>query len=128
MDKLYALMGEWSLVMEVGSTPAVDSFSPLKYIPQWLLGNWKNRALEVNRKMTSLYATVLDEVIQRRQAGIQRNSFMDQVLNQQDKNQLTRSQLLFLGGVLMEGGSDTSSSLILTLVQAMTKYPRVQAK
>lgn len=28
----------------------------------------------------------------------------------------------------MEEGSDTSSSLILTIIQAITKYPEVQAK
>ena len=128
MARLYELMGKWSLVMEVGSTPAVDSFSLLRFIPQRLLGRWRDRALEVHNMMESLYTTVLDNVKERRRQGIKRDSFMDRVLDQQEKNHLTDSQLLFLGGVLMEGGSDTSSSLILTIVQAMTKYPEVQAR
>ena len=53
---------------------------------------------------------------------------MDMVLDQNEKNQLNENQLRFLGGVLMEGGSDTSSSLILTMIVAMTKYPAVQAR
>jgi cytochrome P450 len=53
---------------------------------------------------------------------------MDRVLDAQGQTALTENELRFLGGVLMEGGSDTSSSLILTIIQAMTKYPEVQAK
>ena len=127
MRRLYALMDKWSLVMEVGSTPPVDSFSLLRLVPQRFLGNWKSRALEVHNLMESLYATILERVRERRKY-VNRDSFMDRVLDQQEKNQLTENQLLFLGGVLMEGGSDTSSSLILSIIQAMTKYPKVQAR
>ncbi|KAJ5393899.1 Cytochrome P450 [Penicillium crustosum] len=34
----------------------------------------------------------------------------------------------FRGFVLIKGGSDTLSSLILTIIQAMSEYPEVQAK
>ena len=78
--------------------------------------------------MQSLYLTVLDQVRDRRGRGIHRDSFMDRVLDRMEKTPLTESQLRFLGGVLMEGGSDTSSSLILTIIQAMTKFPAVQAR
>ncbi|KAA8647949.1 hypothetical protein EYZ11_008690 [Aspergillus tanneri] len=128
MDKLFYLMDKWSLVQELGATPPVDSFGLLRILPQWLLGNWKNRALEVGDLMQSLYKAALDQVRERRQRGIHRDSFMDRVLDNLDKTPLTENQLRFLGGVLMEGGSDTSSSLILTIIQAMTKYPEVQAK
>jgi cytochrome P450 len=53
---------------------------------------------------------------------------MDWVLDTLKQTPLSENELRFLGGVLMEGGSDTSSSLILTIIQAMTKYPEVQAK
>jgi cytochrome P450 len=128
MEKLYYLMDKWSLVQELGATPPVDSFALLRYIPQVLLGNWRNRALEVENLMQSLYKEVLDQVRSRRQRGIYKESFMDRVLDDIDKTPLTENQLRFLGGVLMEGGSDTSSSLILTIIQAMTKYPEVQAR
>ena len=128
MRLLYELMDKWSLVLEVGATPPVDSFGLLRVIPQRFLGNWRNRALEVESLMKSLYTNVLNQVKQRRLKGVQRDSFIDRVLDQQDKVQLTHNQLLFLGGVLMEGGSDTSSSLISTIVGAMTVYPEVQAR
>ena len=128
MKRLYALMDKWSLILELGATPPVDFLSVLTLVPQWMLGNWKDRALEVESLMKSLYTTVLGRVQERRVRGVQKDSFMDRILDQQEKNQLSDNQLLFLGGVLMEGGSDTSSSLILTIIQAMIEYPQVQAR
>ncbi len=78
--------------------------------------------------MVSLYSEVLRQVEERRERGIKRHSFMDRVLDQQEKNQLTRNELYFLGGVLMEGGSDTSSSLILAIILALIAYPKVQER
>lgn len=78
--------------------------------------------------MTDLYKEVLDQVRERRARGINIDSFMDRVLDQQKKNNLSDAKLYFLGGVLMEGGSDTSSSLILAIVQAMMEFPEVQKR
>lgn len=78
--------------------------------------------------MVCLYSEILGQVEERRERGIKRHSFMDRVLDQQEKNQLTRNELYFLGGVLMEGGSDTSSSLILAIILALIAYPKVQER
>ena len=121
-------MEKWSLVMELGATPPVDSFPLLKLIPQRFLGNWRSRAEKVGSLMKSLYSQVLRDVEDRRERGINRDSFMDRVLDGQEKNQLSRNELYFLGGVLMEGGSDTSSSLILAILLAVMAYPNVQQR
>lgn len=55
-------------------------------------------------------------------------SFMHIVLDQNEKAQLPRDQLRFIGGVLMEGGSDTSSSLILTIIQALVLNPAIHER
>lgn len=121
-------MNEWSEVLEVGATPPVDSFPLLKLVPERLLGRWKSRAVRVGELMTGLYAEVLDQVQKRREAGLNRGSFMDRVLEQNEKAGLSLSRLRFLGGVLMEGGSDTSSSLILAMIRAMIDFPQVQKR
>lgn len=128
MSRLYHLMEKWSLVLETGATPPVDSWPVLKWIPQRLMGNWRTRATECGTLMTDLYTEVLEQVRDRRQRGVDKGSFMDIVLEKQDKNQFSTHQLAFLGGTLMEGGSDTSSSLILATIQAMTEYPDVQKR
>lgn len=121
-------MEKWSLVMELGATPPVDSFPLLKIIPQRFLGSWRSRAKDVGGLMKSLYSQVLRDVEERRERGVNRDSFMDRVLDGQEKNQLSRNELYFLGGVLMEGGSDTSSSLILAILLAVMAYPNVQER
>lgn len=126
--RLFYLMEKWSLTLELGATPPVDDFALLRMLPESITGRWKTPAIEVRDLMTDLYKTVLDRVRERREKGINRGSFMDGVLDGLEKMPMGENELQFLGGVLMEGGSDTSSSLILTMIQALTKYPRVQAK
>ncbi|KAI1116064.1 hypothetical protein F5Y14DRAFT_449556 [Nemania sp. NC0429] len=71
-------------------------------IPQQLFGNYDSRA--------------------RSGRG---HSFMDAVLNQQERFRSPVDQLRFTGGVLTEGGSDTSSTLILpAILQELTQALR----
>ena len=84
--------------------------------------------MEVGDLMTSLYTEALQRVYARRNANVKKDSLMDRVLDQQEKNGFNEHQLAFFGGTLMEGGSDTSSSLILAIIQAMTEYPEVQKR
>jgi hypothetical protein len=63
--------------------------------------------------MNALYSAMLDQVIKRREAEGNKSSFMDKVLDQNDKLGYNRYELYFLGGVMMECGSNTSSSIII---------------
>lgn len=114
--------------MEPGNTPPVDIYSFLHYIPQTLLGNWITRAQSVSENMNELYAEFLERVELRHRKVGSIGSFMDIALDQNEKLGFTRHQLYFLGGVLMEGGSDTSSSIILAFLHAMTKWNDVLKK
>ncbi|KAE8448861.1 hypothetical protein EG329_008863 [Mollisiaceae sp. DMI_Dod_QoI] len=128
MTKLYDMMEVWSKVMETGNTPPVDIIPALNYIPEQFLGNWKSRARDVSKAMNQLYAQYLDIVIRRRAKDINKGSCMDRVLDQNEKLKFNRHQLYFLGGVMMEGGSDTSSSIIIAFIHAMTRWPEVMRK
>jgi hypothetical protein len=127
MTRLYDLMENWSVVMEPGNTPPVDIYPFLHWVPESVFGNWRSRASNVGDEMNKLYADTLDKVDERRKHN-NSNSFMDKVLDQNEKLGLSRHQLYFLGGVCMEGGSDTSSSVIIAFVQAMTKFPEILKK
>ena len=128
MNRLYNLMKEWSQIMETGATPPVDIFPWLKRFPEKMFGSYITRAKGIGNQMESLYTDILDQVIRRRESGERIGCFMDRVLDQQEKKELPPNQLRFIGGVLMEGGSDTSSSLILAIIQAMIINPGIQLK
>ena len=131
MKKLYELMEEWSKVMEPGNTPPVDIFPFLKFLPESLAGNWRSRAKHVGKEMNSLYYEWLTYVEERRKTRGPRDCFLDRVLSQQEKDgkaDMSRHALYFLCGTLLEGGSDTTSSIIIAFVHAMTKWPEVLRK
>ena len=126
MDRLYEAMEHFSQVMEIGAMPPVDFYPFLKYIPQRLLGNWVSRAKAVHDEMHQLYGDMIDLVRRRRQEQGSKHSLIDRVLDRQEKLELTEHQLWLLGGVAMDGGSDTSSAAILSFLKAMTCFPDVQ--
>lgn len=128
MSRLYKLMEQWSEIMETGATPPVDIFPWLKNIPERFFGNYVSKAQAIGVQMETLYEDILEKVEKRRESGADLGTFMDRVLSTQDRNELPRHQLAFIGGVLMEGGSDTSSSLTLAIVQALIQNPDVQRK
>ncbi|KAF2491503.1 putative cytochrome P450 [Lophium mytilinum] len=128
MKKLYALMENWSQVMEPGNTPPVDIFPFLRWIPERFLGNWASRARSVHKEMNALYSQYIDLVIQRRGIEGNKQSFMENVLDQKENLGLNEHQTAFLCGTVMEGGSDTSSSMIIAFINAMAKWPAVQRR
>ncbi|KAK5655502.1 hypothetical protein OQA88_5773 [Cercophora sp. LCS_1] len=128
MVKLYALMENWSKVMEAGNTPPVDIFPFLKYVPEKLLGMWRSRAQNVSDEMNALYSEWVEYVVDRRKDSGSRDCFLDRVFDQGEKIDIDRHGLYFLCGTLMEGGSDTTSSLIIAFIHAMTKWPEVLKK
>jgi cytochrome P450 len=126
MTKLYHLMENWASIMEPGNAPPLDIFPFLTWAPERFLGNWRTRALAVRDEMESLYESLLRQVETRRTAKEGSTCFMDAVLDQQEQLGYDRHKIAFLGGTILEGGSDTSSSIILAFIHAMTKWPEVQ--
>ena len=78
--------------------------------------------------MNSLYGDTLRLMRQRRESKGRMNTFMDRVLDQEDKLGFDEHQLYFLGGTMMEGASDTSAGIILAGIQAFIRWPDVQKK
>ncbi|KAL4967232.1 cytochrome P450 [Aspergillus stella-maris] len=135
MWELYDIMEKWSQIMETGAMPPVDIFPWLKWIPQRWLGNWVDRSLDVGRGMKRLYSSFHQRAIKARrrhsnasqaQPQPEIRTFLDHVLDLQEKFGLTDNQVDFLGGVLMEGGSDTGSTMLLVMIQALALNPDIQ--
>ncbi len=71
---------------------------------------------------------MISHVIQRRLGADSRRSFLDDILDQQEKLHLNRGELNLLCGAMLEGGTDTAASTILAFIHAMIKFPHVQSK
>jgi cytochrome P450 len=137
MLQLYNVMEKWSAVMETGATPPVGIFGFLKWVPEALLGHWKTRARDVNKLMVALYGSMVSRMLKRRDAGHRTASFLNTDLDATTASgggsggeglTLNENELNFIAGVLIEGGTDTTASILLAFIQAMVKYPHVQQR
>jgi cytochrome P450 len=111
--------------MEPGANPPVDEFPFLQYIPA-VTAFWKRRAIDAGKTMDSVWTRVEDRQVK----GERRNCIIDNLLDQYEKSGWPLSQHGFnnLMGELIEGGADTTSAQLLTLILAFALHPDVQTK
>ncbi|KAJ7312979.1 cytochrome P450 [Mycena albidolilacea] len=118
---------EWELVLEPGATPPVDLIPILKYIPErW--AKWKRDCAKTRKLQRDLYFGLLDETKERLRNGDENGSYMEEILTRQEEFGMDREITGYLGGVLIEGGSDTTSSYLQSLILALIAYPETQRK
>ncbi|KAF9047034.1 cytochrome P450 [Hymenopellis radicata] len=121
-------------IVEPGAAPPVDFLPFLKYIPGRMLahissswGRWKEETLEVRDIQRSLFYGLYDECEERWKKGSGIGCYMDDVLDM--KKELgfeNHHELGYHGGILLDGGSDTSAGLLRAIVLALTAHPEVQ--
>jgi cytochrome P450 len=129
IQRLYHVQDQFTAILETGATPPVDIFPILRYLPTFL-ASWKKQAAKIRLEQRQLYFELLQNVQQRREKGQRRNCFMDNLLDEtkRDNYNLDDEHIAYIGGVLMEGGSDTTASTLLSFILAMIKYPAVLNK
>ncbi|KAJ7100794.1 cytochrome P450 [Mycena belliarum] len=118
---------EWELVLEPGATPPVDLIPILKYVPA-RFAKWKRDCMKTRKLQRDLYFGLLDETKERMGRGEENGSYMEEVLMKQAEFGMDREITGYLGGVLIEGGSDTTSSYLQSLVMALIAFPEAQRK
>lgn len=126
---VYDVMGKWTECMEPGANPPADEYPFLKLIPP-SLAYWKRRAVEAGKVMDSTWSKARQVVDNRRASGVKRNCITDALLDEYEKKGFPMSQHGFnnLVGELCEGGADTTSAQLNTLILAFAKHPEVQKK
>jgi cytochrome P450 len=75
--------------------------------------------------MNGLHLSLLNRVRRRRESEGKKDCMMDSLLDQEEKLGINEHQLCLLGGICLEGGSDTSACVIIDFIQAMTKWNHV---
>ncbi|EXJ83042.1 hypothetical protein A1O3_06859 [Capronia epimyces CBS 606.96] len=126
---VYEVMEHFSSVMEPGSSPPVEIFPVLKWIPE-SMALWKRRAMDARRSMDAAWGEARARVEARRAKGIQRDCIIDHLLDEYNEKGWPFSQHAFnnLMGELVEGAADTTASQICTLIMAFALHPEVQVK
>ncbi|KAK7042226.1 putative cytochrome P450 [Favolaschia claudopus] len=123
----FEVQHDWEELMEPGSTPPIDLIPILKYIPErW--AKWKQDCTKVRKMQRRLYFGLLDEMKERVGRGEENGCFMEEILMREVELGVNREMAGYLGGVLIEGGSDTTSSYLQSLIMALVAYPDAQRK
>ncbi|KAF5637612.1 oxidoreductase [Fusarium tjaetaba] len=128
VKSLYHVQDQLTRIAELGATPPVDVFPVLQYLPDFL-SPWRTWARNIRKEHRALYFNLLretQELVAEKKAP--EDSFMVRLLREQDTNGLDDEHLAYIGGTLMEAGSDTTASTLLSFILAMALFPESLAK
>lgn len=93
----------------------MDALPFLKYLPEFA-APWKVAARNIRRDQRALYFQLMDETKTRMDQGQSTDCFMEKLIQGQEKNGLDDEHVAYVGGILMEAGSDTTSSTLLSFL------------
>nr|BAK09482.1 cytochrome P450 [Postia placenta] len=124
---LFKMLELWVNILSPGAHPLIEMFPALRCIPG-PFASWRRLCKKVRIIQRQLYFGLLDEVEARSDQGNGNGCFMETVCARAQEWGLDRELTGYLGGVLIEAGSDTTSAFIQTLVLLLVAHPQVQRK
>ncbi|KAH9476392.1 Cytochrome P450 monooxygenase [Psilocybe cubensis] len=89
---------------------------------------WKKMWKKTQAMQCALYFKLFREVERRRRAGMIDECFAAKMLEQQEDLALERDTIVYICGVLLDGGAETTASFLQNLVLCLVKYPSVLKK
>lgn len=130
LRQFFACQDEWAGMLDAGAVPPLDLFPWLRHVPDSLTPwrGWKARAAALKKRQNGLYHDLLEEARTRIAQGKGLDSFMAGLLLDQEKSGYSDIQLEYLGGFLMEGGSDTMAMAFEVFILAMAAHPEAQKR
>ncbi|KAF9024672.1 cytochrome P450 [Hymenopellis radicata] len=117
----------WAAYLAPGAHPPLDMLPILKYLPEFLAA-WKTEARELRRLQRHLFFTALDECEERLRRGEGNDCYLEELIQRKDELGLSRDQIAYLAGVLMEGGSGSSGVFLNSFILALISFPEAQRK
>ncbi|KAJ7916802.1 cytochrome P450 [Mycena leptocephala] len=118
---------EWVTLLEAGATPPMDFFPILKYVPE-RFAKWKRDCKNVRKMQRDLYFGLLDDTQERLRRGEGNGSFVEELISRQEELGMDREMTGYLSGILIETGSETTTSYLQSLVLALVAHPEAQKK
>ncbi|KAJ7629467.1 cytochrome P450 [Mycena polygramma] len=109
--ELFNLFREWIPLLQPGAMPPVDILPILDWIP----AKWQRDCSRVR--------TLQHETQARVQRGQENGSYMEEVLARQHELGMDREMMIYLGGALVEGGSETTAAYLHSLILALDRMP-----
>lgn len=114
------------------STPGawvVDTFPSLKYLPEWMVGNWRTFGQKCFEHDSPIYLKLWRTLKQEVEDGTANPCFArDFYLSDPEKQGIDELHAAYQTGGLVEAGSETTSAFLNAFILTMCRNPRVVAK
>jgi cytochrome P450 len=127
VQALYDVQNRFTGLLEPGAAPPVDGLTFLQFWPE-LCAPWKQRARQIRKDQNKLYFQLLNETKDSMRAGQSTGGFMEQLILNQEKSGLDNERVAYSAGVLLEAGSDTTSSTILSFLLGLLQNQEALGK
>lgn len=134
--RFFDVQEDWAAIVAGGAFPPLHVFPWLRYVPSALTPwkEWRARAADIRRRQQGLYEDLHAETVERMRAGKSQDCWFARLIAEQeklaqagkDKETFTQLELTYIGGFMLEAGSDTTAMAFLTLVLAMAAFPDIQ--
>ncbi|KAF5234466.1 hypothetical protein FANTH_12124 [Fusarium anthophilum] len=110
-----------------GKLPPVDIFPVLKLIPERFLGNWVTKCNALQKASDKLYGSILQAVVERRKIEGIKDTFIDRIFDYKEYN-FSFHEAMYLSATVLDAGTDTTASVLATLIQMLCAYPDILPK
>lgn len=121
------VVDKFSVIGRSPTAALMDCYPILRYLPD-SLNPITRRAKEIFQEALDLYVQYWERVKENQSRGVGVHSFCQDLVDAQPKEGIDDTFCAFMAGMLLEGGSDTTSTVLTGFIQAMAIYPHVQQK
>ncbi|CAL1706615.1 unnamed protein product [Somion occarium] len=127
VEDFYDSQRQFERLLRPGGMPPVDVFPILKHIPE-ILAPWKTLCRDIRHRQRKLFFGLVDVCVERIKHGKRNECFMEYLLDNQERYNLDHEMLGYVGGSLLEAGSDTSAVFLQFFIACMVARPDIQAR
>ncbi|KAJ8690110.1 hypothetical protein PTI98_011569 [Pleurotus ostreatus] len=115
-------------VVDAFTHPPIDLIPALQYVPtRW--AKWKQLSNQTKAIRNALFTELLEECEARLASGRGLTGcFIENVIENKVELDMDRDEIKASGKVLMDGGTETTASLLQTFILAMINFPAVQKR
>ncbi|KAJ6616719.1 cytochrome P450 [Mycena sp. CBHHK59/15] len=103
----------------------VHHFTWMEHLPRWMTG-WRRYAEYWYERDSAMFARLFSNVEERVNRGDDGLSVLSKVIQNSEKNELTRSESSWLGATLFAAAAEATSSQMEWFIISMILYPNVQ--
>ncbi|KEP51678.1 putative cytochrome P450 family protein [Rhizoctonia solani 123E] len=113
------IVRDMETIMTFIPRPPVDHFPLLRYLPDFMLGNWRLKAERAKALMDKVYGGLTEIGWERGSNGLNTDNLAYKLRLNEGVTQLTRNHQARICGIVLEGGSDIVAGVISTVILAL---------